>query len=147
MATCTFFGHRDAHQRIEPSLRSTLIHLITDKNVDRFYVGNQGKFDYMVQRALKSLQLDYPHINYAVVIAYMPREKRELCDEDCSNTIYPEGLEKTPPKFAIIKRNIWMMDRSDYVVTYVNRIVGGAAQFKELAERKGKNVVNITDVD
>jgi hypothetical protein len=37
-----------------------------------------------------------------------------------------------------------MIDQSDYVVTYViNRIASGAAQFKELAEKRKKIVINL----
>ena len=36
---CTFFGHKDTPKEIEPTLRSTLIDLIENKNVNVFYVG------------------------------------------------------------------------------------------------------------
>ena len=36
-----------------------------------------------------------------------------------------------------------MIEKSDYVVTYVHHSFGGAAQFKEIAEKKGKIVINI----
>ena len=147
VATCTFFGHRDIPQEIELTLRSTLINLIENKHVDLFYVGNQGNFDYMVLKNLTLLKLDYPHISYAVVLAYMPYKKNELNNKDYPNTIYPEGLENTPPKYAIIKRNRWMIDKADYVVTYVKDIVGGAIRFKEFSEKKGKIVLNLADFD
>ena len=68
MATCTFFGHRDCPETIKPKLRSTIIDLIENHNVDMFYVGNQGQFDAMVRSALKKLKQEYPHIDYAVVL-------------------------------------------------------------------------------
>ncbi len=139
MAACTFFGHRDAPKEIEPTLQSTLIDLIENKGVINFYVGNNGNFDFMVEKNLKNLKVSYPHINYNIVLAYLPKKK-----DYNNNTIYPEGLE-TPPKYAIVKRNRWMVDNSDYIVTYVIRTFGGAAQFKAFAENKGKIVLNITD--
>lgn len=99
----------------------------------------------MVRRNLKSLKLNYPNINYAVVLAYLPCKKNELYYEDYSDTIYPDGLENTLPKYSISKRNRWMIDKSDYVVTYITHTWGGAAQFKELAEKKGKTVINLAD--
>ncbi len=48
-----------------------------------------------------------------------------------------------PFRFGIEYRNKWMIENSDYVVTYVRRSFGGAAKFKALAERKKKNVINI----
>ena len=55
MATVTFFGHKDTPKEIEPTLRSTLMDLIENKNVNVFYVGNNGNFDTMVRRQLENL--------------------------------------------------------------------------------------------
>lgn len=145
MSSCTFFGHKNTPEQTEKILLTILIDLIENKNVDMFYVGNNGSFDNMVIKNLKILKLDYPHIKYAIVLAYMPNEKAESRYDDLNYTIYPEGLENTPPKYAIVKRNRWMINMSDYVVVYVKHSFGGAAQFKELAEKKGKIVINLAD--
>jgi hypothetical protein len=55
----------------------------------------------------------------------------------------PEGIETVPKRFAISWRNKWMLSRADYVVTYITRSWGGAAQFAELAERKEKTVIKV----
>lgn len=47
MATCTFFGHKDTPTQIKPLLKAVLVDLIENKNVDTFYIGNQGNFDLM----------------------------------------------------------------------------------------------------
>ena len=62
------------------------------------------------------------------------------------DTILPDGLEDVPPKYAILKRNKWMLNNADYVVTYVTRIYGGAADFKRLAEKKDKKVIEISEL-
>lgn len=74
--TCTFFGHRDVSREIEKPLTAAIIDLIENKGVKKFYVGNQGGFDRMVRARLKELKKKYPHIEYAVVLAYMPTKKR-----------------------------------------------------------------------
>lgn len=137
---CTFFGHKDAPKEIEPTLRSTLIDLIENKNVNVFYVGNNGNFDTMVRRQLEDLSQTYP-IAYSVVLAYLPTEKNNY--DNLTNTIYPEGLETIPKRFAISWRNKWMIQQSDVVVTYVTRNFGGAAQFKEMAKRLRKPIIDI----
>ena len=146
MNCCTFFGHRDAPKEIEPTLRSALIDLIENKNVDSFYVGNHGNFDSMVRKNLKSLKLSYPQIHYSVVLAYLPKKQDMFNREDYADTLYPEGMENTPPRYAICKRNRWMIDRCDFVVTYVRHTLGGSAKFKELAKKKGKIVLNLFDL-
>ena len=72
MANCTFFGHRDCPETVKTKLREVLVDLITNHDVGMFYVGNQGKFDAYVRSELKKLKQEYPQINYAVVLAYMP---------------------------------------------------------------------------
>ena len=134
---CTFFGHKDTPKEIEPTLRSTLIDLIENKNVNVFYVGNNGNFDTMVRHQLEDLSQTYP-ITYSVVLAYLPTEKNKY--DNLTNTIYPEGLETVPKRFAISWRNKWMIQQSDIVVTYVTHTYGGAWHQKELAEKMGKDI-------
>ena len=139
--TATFFGHKDTPKEIEPTLRSTLIDLIENKNVTVFYVGNNGNFDTMVRCQLEDLSQTYP-ITYSVVLAYLPTVKNKY--DNLSNTIYPEGIENVPKRFAISWRNKWMIQQSDIVVTYVTHNFGGAWQFKEIAVKQSKNVVELS---
>ena len=137
---CTFFGHRDAPSEIRDKLQAVLVDLIENHGADTFYVGNNGSFDAMARNVLIELKPIYPHIELFVVLAYLPTKKGYEADYE---TIYPEGLEDTPPKFAISKRNEWLVENSDTVITYVERSWGGASQFKKLAEKRGKTVINL----
>lgn len=138
--TCTFFGHRDAPDKIKPILKSTIIDLIENKNVKFFYVGNNGSFDRMVREVLKELKSIYK-INYYVVLAYIPQNSEY---NDYSDTVYFDELNTKPYKLRIIERNKIMLKKSDIIITYVSKITGGAADFKALAEKKGKTVINIS---
>ena len=80
MANCTFLGHRDCPETIKPRLREILVDMITNHEVNMFYVGHQGQFDAYVHGELKKLKQEYPQINYAVVLAYMPGKKTEYDD-------------------------------------------------------------------
>ncbi len=137
---CTFFGHRDAPPGIKSSLRQVILDLIERQGVKQFYVGNQGGFDAMVRTLLAEFELTCG-IRYEVVLAYMPKKEDPLYDPD--HTVLPEGIETVPPRFAIEYRNKWMIDHSDIVITYVHRSFGGAAKFKELAEKRNKVVIPI----
>lgn len=136
-----FFGHKDTPKEIEPTLRSTLIDLIENKNVNVFYVGNNGNFDTMVRRQLEDLSQTYP-IAYSVVLSYLPTEKNKY--DNLTNTIYPEGLETVPKRFAISWRNKWMIQQSDIVVTHVTHNFSGAWQFKIVAEQMRKRVIELS---
>lgn len=141
--TCTFFGHRYVQKEIEPMLRSTLVDLIENHDCRLFYVGNLGGFDAMVTRVLRELSDRYP-IRAYTVLAYLPVGENGASDE-LLPTILPEGIETVPRRFAISFRNRWMIEQSDFVITHVtNHIASGAAQFKALAEKQEKTVINLS---
>lgn len=144
MEGCTFFGHRECPDSVGPRLRAVLEALIVERGVDIFYVGHQGQFDALVRRTLQALCQIYPQIHYAVVLAYLPRPGGE--PQDYADTLFPEGIETVPKRYAISWRNRWMLGRADYVVTYVTHSWGGAARFAELARRQEKKVINLGSV-
>lgn len=132
MPACTFFGHSDC-----PDLRSELkdaVMQLIEAGVDTFYVGNQGRFDAQVRRVISELG-----VRYAVVLAYLPKAS----NGELEDTMFPEGLELVHPRFAIDRRNRWMLEHSEYVVTYVRHGWGGAAKFAALAERQGKQIIRL----
>ena len=140
---CTFFGHRMIPLEIEPSLRSTLVDLIRNYDVNYFYVGNYGQFDSLVLRLLQDLSLSFS-IEYQVVFAYMSKISALSDTIDDAHTLLPEGIETVPKRFAIFYCNQWMIEHSDFVVTYVDHNSGSsAARFKQMAENKGKNVIDL----
>ena len=118
MSICTFFGHRDCPEAIKPKLREVLIELIENRSVNLFYVGRQGNFDSMVKSVLRELTQNYPHLDYAVVLERMPEKENNL--DDPFHTILPEGMEQVHPRFALDRRNRWMVLQSDFVVGYVS---------------------------
>ena len=138
MSACTFFGHRECYGLDGKVLGETVERLI-GQGVDTLYVGNEGQFDSVVYSCLKQLRSEYPHLRVCVVLAYLPTSNGER--EDISDTMYPE-IEGYP-KFAIERRNRWMVNHSDYCICYINHTWGGAYKFARLAKRLDKTVINI----
>ena len=135
---CSFFGHRNAPFSLKNELARCIENLIKENDAKVFYVGTQGAFDNLVWESLSELKRNYPDILCYKVLAYLPTKEKF----DSEDTIYPEGLETVPRRFAIIKRNEWMIEHSDTVITYV-RHSGGAETFSSLANRKGKRVIEV----
>lgn len=138
---CCFFGHKDTPENVKPALYSAIKELITEHSVSTFYVGNQGSFDAYVRSALRQLQEKYPHIRYAVVLAYMPGQQDEY--EDYSDTMLPEGIEEVHPRYALDWRNRWLLRESQYIVCYIHHKWGGAAKYVQMGQRQGKTVINL----
>ncbi len=138
MAVCTFFGHRECYGLDNQVLQCAIEDLI-GKGVDTFYIGNQGQFDSTVYSCLKQLRKNRPQSRVCVVLAYLSAEKSEY--DDMEDTMYPEI--EGHPKFAIERRNRWLVNHADYCLCYINHTWGGAYKFARLARQKGKTVINI----
>lgn len=140
--TCCFFGHRDTPSHIADRLRILLPQLVTKKQMTRFLVGNEGAFDRMVAAALAELKKEHPEIRCYIVLAYIPQKQSEPLPLE---TIYPEGLERVPRRYAIDRRNRWMLKQSEMVVGYVCTSIGGAARYFEIAKKNGKELIRLAD--
>lgn len=140
---CTFFGHREVQNsdEVAKKLYNTISELIVNRDVRVFYVGNSGSFDRIVLEILRKLSKTYK-IKYTVVLAYLNMNKA-YCNYEAEETAYPENMEKTPPRFAIDKRNRWMIEKSDIAIAYINSPVGGAAKYVEICEKKGMEILNL----
>lgn len=138
MKACTFFGHADAPDIIKDTLREVIVNLITKENVTVFYVGVEGQYDRLCYRILKEIEFQYKYIKIFRVLAYLKNDNKFLED-----SLYPLGIEKVPKRFAIPFRNKWMIRKSDYVISYVTRSVGGASKFADMAIKQNRIVINI----
>ena len=138
MIACTFFGHKECYDLKQQVLQDAIEDLIV-QGVDTFYVGHQGQFDALVYYCLKELRIKYPDICIAVVLAYLPTQKAE--EDELSDTMYPE-IEGYP-KFAIERRNRWMLSKSQFCICWINHTWGGAHKFAQQAKRRGLTVINL----
>lgn len=132
--TCTFFGHRSISGMHEDSLTVLVDKVIRENNVHTFWCGGYGEFDALAARTVSKLKKKYSDIELVLVRAYMPKSGEQLSDI-YDATIYPEGLENVPKRFAISRRNQWMAQNSDMAITYVNHTFGGAYQAYKTAKR------------
>lgn len=138
---CTFFGHQDCSNAIKTRLLEVIKNQIK-QGATQFFVGTHGNFDAIALSCLRCLKQEYPEIRYAVVLAYLPDNSEDYRPDE---TIFPDGIETVPKRYAIDYRNRWMIDRADTVVAYVARSYGGAAKYVAKASHRGKTVINLAD--
>ena len=136
---CCFFGHRDAKSKVKEVLKSTVAMLIKEGVTD-FYVGNNGKFDYYVQQTLGELISKGYNIRVTVVLSYI--DEVAIC-LDQKYTLYPNGLDKTPLRFAISKRNDYMINISQIAIIHVRHSFSNSHKLCEKAKKKGLRVIEI----
>lgn len=132
----TFCGHRDFQGN------SILKERLTNE-----LLVHAGGFDYFAAHCVKEAQTKAKNIRNCLVIPYLSVSFQERIKEYngfFDEVIYP-ALENVPPKYAIIRRNEWMVDRADLLIAYITHGWGGAALTYHYAKRKGIPTVNLTE--
>ena len=101
-----------------------------------------GDFDFLCATCVKELKTDYPHIKSILVIYSLSYKGfwQSLYDE----CIFPDVLDKGFVKYAITKRNDWMVQNSSFAICYVKYSWGGAFKTYEKAKKKKLNIVDIS---
>ena len=145
MSLCCFFGHGECYGLDKTVLRNAIEDLIK-QGVTEFLVGNHGQFDGMEFSCLQDISKDYPEISYSVALAYLPTRKED-CDIYQGHSFYPEGLEIGPAKFAIERRNRYLIDSADICLCYINHTWGGAYKFVRTAKHRGLRIINLGGAD
>ena len=142
----TFCGHSNClfSDEEKEKLKQLLIKEIRKNPTCKFYLGGYGDFDSLCLRTLRELKTDFPDIELLFITPYLDKNysKLELAKYYYDDVIFPP-IENVPRKFAILKRNEWMVDSADLVIAYVKYSWGGAAKTIEYAKRKKVPIINI----
>ena len=131
---CTFFGHRDAPYVLKSKVKKTILELKSN-DIELFYVGNNGNFDLLVQEVLEELGVEYQIV--------LSRINEEAISGNQENTFFPEGLEFALPKFAISKRNEWLLKNSSIVISYCKNSYSNVYKWLEKARKIGLDIISL----
>ena len=142
----TFFGHSNClfNDDIKKQLKNILLDEIIKNPTCKYYLGGYGDFDGLCLKTLRELKHYFPTIEILFITPYLDKNysKLEFAKNHYDDVIFPP-LESVPRKFAILKRNEWMVNESGLVIAYVMYSWGGAAKALEYAKRKKKRIINI----
>jgi len=111
------------------------------------YLGGYGDFDKICARACRELKQEYDGLELVYVTPYISLSGQAKIREMqscglCDASIYPP-IENVPLRFAISKRNEWMMTNADIVIAYISHNYGGAYKSLQVAKRKKKKIINV----
>ena len=138
----TFCGHADFRGGEE--YEEKIISVLRKKRADEVYLGGCGNFDSFAYKcALKYKKEEDPNLKLTLVTPYLDGEqKKGFFDGEYDGIIYP-SLENVPRRFAISRRNEWMVDNADIMIAFVERAFGGAYKTLSYAGKRKKKVINI----
>ena len=131
----TFCGHSEVPDReqVRGWLTDVCERLI-EGGAAEFYLGGYGAFDRLCADVLHGLKRRHAHIRLILVLPYL---NGAMPAEGYDETVYPP-LESVPRRYAILRRNEWMIQRCDVLVAYVTHGWGGAARTLAYARKKKK---------
>ena len=142
----TFCGHSNClfNNDVKEQLKNILLDETIKNPTYKFYLGGYGDFDGLCLRTLRELKKDFPEIEILFITPYLDKNysKLEFAKNYYDDVIFPP-IESVPRKFAILKRNEWMVDSADLVIAFVKYSWGGAAKTLEYAKRKKVPIINI----
>ena len=127
-------------------LTAAIERLITEEQVSFFYVGGYGGFDRIAATAVKRMKLHHPEITLMLVLPYHPGERPIETPNGFDGTYYPEGLEKVPRRYAIVRANEIMAKQSDWLISYVRHGASNSRRILEYAQKQGTACININDL-
>lgn len=146
----SFAGHSgiSVDDKLKIVLKEQICAAIENEDFTTFYLGGYGEFDGLCAVVCAELKKNHDNIETVYVSPYL-HEHSKIKDIQSSglydSLLYPP-IENTPLRFAIVKRNEWMIENSDLVITYVNKSFGGAYKSLQVAKRKHKRIINIYDI-
>ena len=146
---CTFAGHRQVFEpKIEERVKETLESLIGRGHRLVFLCGGMGQFDALCASAVCSLKKRHPEkeIQLCLFIPYLSDKinaEKSYLQAVYDEILMPEGLEYAHYKAAIPKRNRWMVDQADCLISYIIRQYGGAYQTCRYAMKKSIPIINV----
>lgn len=138
---CSLFGHREVNENIEKRLSIQINDAIIKHNVEMFLVGGDGQFDEIAAGIVRRAKEKHPSIRLILVRPYLTKkleENKEYYYENYDDIIIPEELLGTYYRFAITKRNRWMVDHSECVIIYSRHKYGGAYAAFDYADKQQK---------
>ena len=132
---CFFAGHSDAPSSIQAALVDAVEFHIVNYGVTEFYIGQYGAFDRMAAKAVAEAKVRHLDVKFYLALAYYPPTRYEA-QVDFDGYYYPEGQETVPRRAAIPKLNMRMVNMSDYLISYVTHISGGAYKILKYARKQ-----------
>ncbi|MBQ6805711.1 MAG: hypothetical protein IJP04_13715 [Clostridia bacterium] len=141
--SCFLFGHSDAPSDLLPHILAAVEHHYQAYGVRSFVVGHRGNFDHLAAQALRALKSMHPDVTLMLLIAYHPAERTQSLPQGFDCSLYPDGMEKTPRRLAILRANQYAIAHCHAAVCYVHHTLTNTAQLLEQAHKRGISIQNL----
>ena len=138
---CGFCGHRffsNSESPVAQKTREIMIELIENEGVTTFYSGYSKGYDRICGKIVRSLKEKYKQIKLCWTVPfYMPSldTKQEYYKRLFDEIIQPDFGNLSSRK-AILARNYWIVDHSDFLICHNSTSPAETVKMKEYAKEK-----------
>ena len=135
----TFCGHSEVQDRdsVQDWLKMTAEELVK-QGADTFYLGGLHDYDALCASTIRELKKYYPSIKSVLVLPY-PEIEVGAAEYD---KVICAPQDDTPEQYRFTKRDFWMIEEADVIVTYITHTRSGAYMTYDYAKQKGKKILN-----
>ena len=144
----TFIGHSTLPTKIniEKRVRTAILSRVPKGERVQFYCGGYGEFDTLCARVAHQVKGEFAAGETVYITPYLHGEerlKRIMESGLYDSSLYPP-LENVPYRYAVVRRNEWMVRQADLILSYVVYPWGGAAKTLAYARRKKQDILDLT---
>ena len=147
----TFVGHRtlQSGEEIAERIKSTIKACVPNNENISFFCGGYGEFDIISAKVCHALKEELTSCEVILVTPYITEsQQKKLNDPQIKRLydaiVYPP-LEGVPLRYAISRRNEWMVNEADLIISFVTHTFGGAYKTLEYARRRKKKIINLAE--
>ena len=146
-----FIGHSALSpysEEIAEKLKNTISENLPAGEEVTFFCGGYGEFDALCAKVCHDMKESHPHLESLLITPYITEARQKKLNNDFQikelydGIVYPP-LETVPFRFAISRRNEWMMENADLIIAFVTHNYGGAYTALSDAKRRKKKIINL----
>ncbi len=138
-----FCGHSEffkSDQYKDPVLN--ILEQTIGDNPAEIYLGGYGGFDEFALQCCKIYKKKHRNVKLVFVAPYLSENNLEFRKQEYDEIFYP-NIENYPPRFAIAYCNKYIIQKADFLITYIAHAWGGAYKMYKYAEKQGKEIFNL----
>lgn len=144
--TCAIFGQEnfppEAAREFANVMYILIYRLINVFGFTKFYVDNDGDFSHMAQTTLAKFSSERPDLELRILLS---RKDEQPITEKGLIAYYLPEYDNYPKKSAISKRNEWLLEHANLILTYVDSNDDECMRWIEKAMALKKTVLNLAD--
>lgn len=144
-----FIGHSSLNHEsgLYEKVKKAIIDNINNTDGISFYCGGYGNFDSLCARICHKIKEQHPKHETVLITPYITESHQKrlqaLLNTNLYDAVIYPPLENAPLRFAISKRNEWMVTNADLIIAFVKYSYGGAYTALKYAKKLGKPIANL----